>query len=194
MLAAADTTVPIVAIITSGIVTPSIVAWYSLRTQKRQDRRTERDHQLALLEEGLNAISRERRLLHVGYSMWRHGATKLDLRVFENDKAITECIEEIWLAENRVRIRFGHHSVAATAFDALVSAAEDLFEVYSRHGTAQAGPTAQDDADWLVGVRDLVREQKRFVDATRDVAGLAPAGRIRRLRSSIVAWLPARRS
>jgi hypothetical protein len=40
---------------------------------------------MTVLEEALNNVERQRRLMHVGYSIWRHGTDPMDPRTLDNE-------------------------------------------------------------------------------------------------------------
>jgi hypothetical protein len=161
-----DNTVVIISVLTSGVLTPSVVAAYALHARRRDERHNEREHELTLCESALNSISRERRLLHVGFSMWRHGAPPMDPAVLANDKAVAETIEAVWTSENELRIRFGDGAPVVSAHSDLVAALDRLKDVYDRHGDGRA-PTRVDSADWIDAANTVVRQQKAFVRTIR---------------------------
>jgi hypothetical protein len=39
------------------------------------------------------------------YSIWRHETDPMDPRTLENDKAVTDAVEAVWISENHLRIR-----------------------------------------------------------------------------------------
>ena len=115
--------------------------------------------------------------------MWRHGAHHYDDRVLDNDKAVAEAIEAVWLTENQVRIRFGQESPLTRGYDALVNAVDALLTVYNRHGNTTGLPTAKDQAQWTVAVNGVIPEQKRFVETVRAELGLAAPVRFQAVKA-----------
>jgi hypothetical protein len=186
--------VTIVSVLTSGVITPSIVAGYALRARSRDERLAAHERQLALLEDALNNVSRERRLLYVGYSIWRHGTDPMDPKTLDNDEAVTEAVEAVWISENHLRIRFGEAAPVTTVYGALVDTLDVLMKVYNRHGDSAGNPPGPvDQRDWIDANNAVVRAQKHFVTSVRDETG--PVGRVRvggpRTRRL---WRPTRRA
>lgn len=162
-----DNTVAIVSILSSGVITPSIVAWYALRARRRDERRAEHDHELAVLEEALNNVSRERRLLHSGLRLWLDGVSYLDPRNTDNHQAVTEAIEAVWISENQVRIRFGDEAPVAVAFQTLQTALGRELKLYRRRATLTGHPTPEDERDCIDAHNGTVPALNAFVETVR---------------------------
>jgi hypothetical protein len=165
-IAAMNDHTAIVSVITSGVVTPSIIAWYALRAQCRQEKRTEHEHQVTRTEDALNNVVGQLRLLHTAFSMWTNRLPVTDPRFLENDRAIAEAIERAWLSANQLRIRFGEDSPVYLCYGDLLAAIDVIKAIYSRYDD-DAPPSASDEDDWEDAVDRFVDEQKRFVRTVR---------------------------
>ena len=177
-----DNAIAVAGIIASGVITPSIVAAYALSARRRDERLAAHEHQLTLLEDALNNVSRQRRLLYMGYSMWRHETDPMDSRTLDNDKAVTEAVEAVWISENHLRIRFGEDAPVSSAYAALVEALDGQLRVYNRHGdSAGKPPSPADRQDWVDVANAVVRAQKHFVQVVR--AETEPIGLLRAPRT-----------
>jgi hypothetical protein len=123
-----------------------------------------------------------------GYSIWRDETDPMDPRTLENDKAVTEAVEAVWISENHLRIRFGEDAPVGTAYAALVEALDGQLRVYNRHGdSAGKPPSPADQQDWVDAVNAVVRAQKHFVQVVR--AETEPIGLLRAPRAPTRRWL-----
>ena len=173
-----DNTVAVAGIIASGVVTPSIVAAYALSARRRDERLAIHEHQLSLLEEALNNVSRERRLLYTGYSIWVHETDPMDARTLENDRAVTEAVEQAWISQNHLRVRFGDDAPVDVVYTALVEALDGQLKVYNRHGDSGGRPPSPaDQRDWVEATSAVVRAMKHFVTVVREET--EPVGLVR---------------
>lgn len=180
-----DNTIAIVSVLTSGIITPSIIAVYALRARRREEAHAEREHQLTLLAHALNDIHRQLRLLHDGFDMWRRGADHQDAAlIVDHRRAVASAIEAVWLTQIQVQIRFGEHPDVYRDYMALIKTLDRVKEVHDRYGRGSDTPTHPDIDDWNSAVQDLVRTQETFVRTIRQRTSLQP----RRLPSFLRRW------
>jgi hypothetical protein len=118
--------VAIVSVVSSGAVTPTIVALYALQRQRRDHARDWRDARLAIVEEGTAALLSARRMLADEYALWRTGVPQTDELARNADQAVRETREGVWVAASRVGIRFGLDSDITLRYGDASSALTEL--------------------------------------------------------------------
>lgn len=166
-LVPSDNTTVVVVALASGVVSPSVVAILGARARRGDLKRAEREHQLKIATDALDAVSRERQLLYVGWNLWRHELNARAPEVVEHDKTVAEAIERVWMAENTLRVRFGSDAAIYTAFSEVIEKLDVMLKVEQRHVVAPGPPTLKDLADFQRASSDVAGEQKRYVEAVR---------------------------
>jgi hypothetical protein len=135
----------------------------------RQAKDRKADRRLELLENALDLVARERRLLRSHLSLWRAGLPPDDRRVEDLDAQLALAIEEVWVAENSLRVHFRSDSEVVTQFSTLLLAMDDMKNALRR----RPGPSTQEDLDqWAAANKSIVKIQLAFVDAIRSAAKL----------------------
>jgi len=135
----------------------------------RQTKQRRADRRLELLEGALNAISRERRLLASMLSLWTAGLPPDHHSVADLDMQLAVAIEDVWIAENSLRVHFGSDSAVVGAFSSLILALADMKAALR---PASGAPNPEVLGGWQTAHKSIVRIQVDFVETIRRVAAL----------------------
>jgi hypothetical protein len=140
------------------------VQWW-ITNRDFNDRRQQRKR--AILETALHNVQRERRLLHTGYSMWRHGAQIERAEVLDNDRAVSGAVEEVWISESQVMVEYGEESPQWKIYQQLIDSMLSLKWIYDRNDDAGVTPSPTTEHRWDEASRAVGRAQRDFVRVIR---------------------------
>jgi len=119
---------------------------------------------IALVEETLNRVTHEQRVLQEGLAHWKAGHSLSDERVLANSRALIDAIETVWVSEDLMRINFGQESPVVAALNEVIAVVDDMKDALGYR--SQTLSPADWDA-WESKRVELVHAKKRYIEAVR---------------------------
>lgn len=108
----ADTAVSITAIVVSGLVGPSLGAWWTRRRQRDDHQRAMQAELRTVLDEGANAAGNAKRCFERVYNLHREGGDRQSAEAKEAAAGWRAAMQEVHYLDDRIAIRVGdEHSV-----------------------------------------------------------------------------------
>lgn len=106
----------------SGFVAPSVVAWYALTSQRREQERLARTELRAVLDEAARALGESRRAIDTVADQWKRGELPTNEEVKEAALRHRTASVAAQDAKDRIAIRLGRTDSAAASFQAAAAA------------------------------------------------------------------------
>jgi hypothetical protein len=181
-----DVAVPIAAIVVSGVVGPSLGAWWT-RSRQHDDHQRDLLFELrAVLDEGAGAVSAAKRRFERIYNLCREEIPREAAEVAVEYAAWREAMRLVDLVEARIAIRLGEDHpvhVAFVAWVATLSAQRQFARAYERGELSERIKENQRTAhaafeparrQYIEGARDLVGPRLSRIDTGRRSDGRPP--------------------
>lgn len=165
-----DTAISLTAIVVSGVVGPSLSAWWTHRRQREDHERDLRAELAGVLDEGASALGRAKRSFERTYAMHSEGLDPALAEVREVFDLRRRAMQDVRYADDRIAIRLGGDHPVRRAFAACAQTLDrqrDFARAFERGSPID--PAVLEQQQRAHDEFDPTREA--FVDAARQLVG-----------------------
>lgn len=165
----ADTAISLTAIVVSGVVGPSLAAWWTSRRQRDDHQRELRVELAAVLDEGVHAVGRANRCYMRIYRLYVDGVDREAAEAREAFRERPHLMQEVRYAGDRIAIRLGVDHAVHRAY---AECTDTLDERYPFAHAYERGPVIEEDVERQRRAHDRFNPTRAtFVDAARRLVG-----------------------
>jgi hypothetical protein len=153
----------------SGFVAPSVVAWYALTSQRREEERLDRAELRTVLDAAAHALGDSRRAVDSVADRWRRNEPRSGESFHEAVQRHDRASAAAQDAKDRISIRLKGDDEAVTAFEKAAAALDDYAALLSPYLQGSGKP--MDSEALNASRRKFLTALKGYYAAARKVAG-----------------------